>query len=230
MLLACFFFCLLNVAFLYLPLLTTIYTRSPQIFRKCLSNLLVADAKGVTLSESYTGGLTDGRRHYTKFSRPGDVAPVICAPLFEYYVSVKDGYFCVCVILRNASIIVNESLTLFHCTTNINSLFWKLLPVVIVTPSVRIHHLCFRTSNIWSTFFLFRWVYRVCSDWATGWRSGIRVSVETRNFSLLHNVKLALGPIQRPINCVLSFFWGGGGWGSIPFVKLTTQVVPRLTL
>lgn len=136
------------MAFLYFPLLTTICTRSPQIFRKCLNSLLVADTKRVTFSESRTGGLTDGRGHYTKFSRPGDVAPVICAPLFEYYESVKEGHFCVRVILRNASIIINEPLTLFHCTTNINSLSWKLPLVVIMTPSVRIHHLCFRTSNI----------------------------------------------------------------------------------
>lgn len=79
------------MAFLYLPLLKTVYTRSLQIFRKCLSNLLVADAKGITLSESHAGGLTDGRCHYTKFSRQDDLAPVIRAYLIKYYVSVKGG-------------------------------------------------------------------------------------------------------------------------------------------
>jgi hypothetical protein len=97
-----FFFCLLYVAFLYLALITTIYTRSPQIFRKCLSNLLVPGAKGVTFSESHTGGLTDVRGHYTKFSRPGDMSPVFSAPLCSYYVPVKEGHLYVCVILRIA--------------------------------------------------------------------------------------------------------------------------------
>ena len=147
-LIICFFCCLLYVTFLYLPLITTIYTRSPQIFRKCLSNLLVPCAKGVTFSESHTGAPTDVRRHYTKFSRPGDVAPVISAPLCLYCVSVKEGHLYVCVILGIAQIIVNDPLTLLHCTTNVKSSFWKLLLVVIMTPSGRMHHLCFRTANI----------------------------------------------------------------------------------
>ena len=149
------------MAFLYLPLITSINKRSPQIFRKCLSNLLVSGAKGVTFSECHTGAHTDVRRHYTIFSRPGDVAPVISAPFCLFYVSVKEGRLYVCVILKIASIIVNDPLTLLHCTTNVNSVFWKLLLVVIMTPSVRIHHLCLRTSNILSTFFVSQSVPRV---------------------------------------------------------------------
>jgi hypothetical protein len=133
-----------------------------------LSNLLVSGAKGVTFSDCHTGAPTDVRRHYTKFSRPGDVAPVISAPFCLYDVSVKEGHLYVCVISKITSIIVNDHLTLLLCTANVKSLFWKLLLVVIMTPSVRIHHLCFRTSNVLSTFFLFRRVYRVCNDYATG--------------------------------------------------------------
>jgi hypothetical protein len=148
-------FCLLYEAFLYLPLITTVYTRSPQIFRKCLSNLLVPGAKGITFGECHTGAPTDVRRHYTKFSLPGDIVPVISALLCLYYVSVKEGHLYVCVILRIASVIVNDPLNLLHCTTNLKSLFWKLLLVVIMTPFGRIHRLCFRTSNNLSTFCLF---------------------------------------------------------------------------
>jgi hypothetical protein len=55
--------------------------RVHKVFRKPKSYLKILGVVRVKRSKFQTGKPKSNRRHRTKFSRPGDVAPGICAPL-----------------------------------------------------------------------------------------------------------------------------------------------------
>jgi hypothetical protein len=56
------------------------FTTGAQIFQKPKSYLKIPGVVRVERSKFQTGEPTNNRRHRTKFSRQGDVAPGICAP------------------------------------------------------------------------------------------------------------------------------------------------------